>query len=40
MTTETNFKTWTDGLDSKAFDLWREAMAQLRQLHGDVWNGV
>jgi len=22
------------------FDLWREAMAELRQLHGDVWNGV
>ncbi len=25
---------------SKQIDIWREAMSQLRQLHGDVWNGV
>lgn len=24
----------------KQIDVWREAVAQLRQLHGDVWNGV
>lgn len=29
----------TSGIKSK-FELWKEAMAQLRQLHGDVWNGV
>jgi hypothetical protein len=31
---------WADEHQIKPFDLWREAMVQLRQLHGDVWNGV
>jgi hypothetical protein len=39
---ETNKKllTWIRQQDPIAIDLWREALAQLRQLHGDVWNGV
>jgi hypothetical protein len=39
MTDEAKFKTWTSGIDASTVNLWREAMAQLRQLHGDVWNG-
>jgi hypothetical protein len=35
-----NFHEWIAGLDGNALSVWREAMAQLRQLHGDVWNGV
>ncbi|ODS36626.1 hypothetical protein BEH94_11590 [Candidatus Altiarchaeales archaeon WOR_SM1_SCG] len=27
-------------INQNLFDLWREAMTQLRQLHNDVWNGV
>jgi len=34
------FVEWTKQLDANALNIWREAMAQLRQLHGDVWNGV
>ncbi|MCK4237289.1 MAG: hypothetical protein KAX38_09240 [Candidatus Krumholzibacteria bacterium] len=34
-------KTWiTENEDSKLIILWREAMSQLRQMHGDTWNGV
>lgn len=35
-----NFHSWVKGLDPNALSLWREAMAQLRQLSTDVWNGV
>lgn len=38
--TPNSFYQWLRGLDASALDLWHEAMAQLRQLHGDVWNGV
>lgn len=31
---------WAKSLGRERFDLWREAMATLRQMHGDVWNGV
>lgn len=31
---------WAREHEIKPFDLWRESMEQLRQLHGDVWNGV
>ena len=31
---------WTKKLGREPLDLWREAMANLRQLHNDVWNGV
>jgi hypothetical protein len=34
------FSSWVQSLDANALNLWREAMAQIRQLHGDVWNGV
>jgi hypothetical protein len=37
---ECNFQSWVSKLDSKTLNLWREAMAQVRQTHGDVWNGV
>lgn len=37
---ESAFSKWANGLDHNAVDLWRESLAQLRQLHGDVWNGV
>ena len=40
MPDESRFRTWAGELDPNALSLWREAMAQLRQLHGDVWNGV
>jgi hypothetical protein len=40
MADESGLKAWATGLDPNALNLWREAMAQLRQLHGDVWNGV
>jgi hypothetical protein len=42
MKTIDGFDKWVDKFgeaDSK-LNLWREAMSQLRQLHGDVWNGV
>jgi hypothetical protein len=35
-----SFVAWASGLDGQALSIWREAMANLRQLHGDVWNGV
>lgn len=35
-----DFNSWTSNLNANSIDLWREAMAQLRQLHSDVWNGV
>ncbi|MFH1373211.1 MAG: hypothetical protein ABII79_05395 [bacterium] len=35
-----NSEKWLSTLDEKGFNLWREAMANLRQLHSDVWNGV
>jgi len=38
--TNNKFDSWVRGLDANALNLWREAMAQIRQLHGDVWNGV
>lgn len=34
------FVAWASALDAQALSIWREAMANLRQLHGDVWNGV
>lgn len=37
---KTNFRKWLNSLTKNEFDLWREAVAQLRQLHGDIWNGV
>ena len=40
MTEESGLRTWAKGMDSNGLNLWREAMAQLRQIHGDVWNGV
>ncbi len=36
----TNLEEWFENLDHVALETWREAMAQLRKLHGDVWNGV
>lgn len=40
MTDEAKFKKWIEKANANSVNLWREAMAQLRQLHGDVWNGV
>ena len=42
MKTIEGFDEWIDKFEEKEsrLNLWREAMAQLRQLHGDVWNGV
>lgn len=37
------FDTWICRLssgESIQLSLWQEAMTQLRQLHGDIWNGV
>lgn len=31
---------WAKGIEKNAIDIWRESLTQLRQLHGDVWNGV
>lgn len=31
---------WLATLDPKALELWHELMDQIRQTHGDVWNGV
>lgn len=38
--TTDKFNTWVKAMDGNALTLWREAMEQIRQLHGDVWNGV
>lgn len=35
-----DFRTWVATLDPSRLTLWQEAMAQVRELHGDVWNGV
>ncbi len=40
MSNANDFRGWAASLDGNEINLWREAMAQLRQLHGDVWNGV
>jgi len=34
------FQDWARDLDDNALAIWREAMMNIRQLHGDVWNGV
>lgn len=34
------FDDWIEQQDPNKIHLWREAMAQLRQLHTDIWNGV
>jgi len=31
---------WAGSLGREALDLWKESLANLRQLHNDVWNGV
>lgn len=35
-----NFIDWAKHLDREAVNVWREAMAQLRRLSDDVWNGL
>jgi len=37
---DSGFVKWASRLDTNALSIWHEAMANLRQLHGDVWNGV
>lgn len=38
--TSDEFIFWIKNLDKNALNLWRESMMNLRQLHGDIWNGV
>lgn len=41
--TTNSFDQWVKNLSDPykgALSVWREAMAQLRQMHNDVWNGV
>ncbi|MBC6952526.1 hypothetical protein DWB58_31840 [candidate division KSB1 bacterium] len=38
--TYSDFNTWANSLPKNTLDIWREAMASLRALSGDVWNGV
>ena len=40
MSGEKQLEGVVSGLSANAVSVWREAMGQLRQLHGDVWNGV
>jgi hypothetical protein len=35
-----NLKDWAENLPIQAVHVWREAMAQLRRLSDDVWNGL
>lgn len=35
-----DFSEWLSSLTPIGLNLWREAMAQTRQMHNDVWNGV
>jgi hypothetical protein len=35
-----SLQCWMNSLNSGSLNLWRESMANLRQLHNDVWNGV
>lgn len=35
-----DLSNWLSSLNSSKFNMWREAMAQTRQLHNDVWKGV
>ena len=40
MSNQASLKKWIQDIDSDSLSVWREAIAQLRQLHNDVWNGV
>ena len=40
MVTSDEFILWIKKLDKNAINLWKESLANLRQLHGDIWNGV
>ena len=33
-------REWLKNIGGSPFELWQESLIQLRQLHGDVWNGV
>ena len=35
-----DFNNWAKNLDTNALNIWREAMAQLRRMSDDVWNGL
>jgi len=34
------FTAWASSIPRGAIDIWREAMAQLRRLSDDIWNGI